>query len=119
MEMPRIGSSSVCEAGCLSSPNLSVVPEDSWDLLLFSLRIPKKLVLVLSNECLSNRIDELASESGGNQAKSKYSLLPRPFMCDVTRSCCPLLEWASNNSIRKIPHRDWDLTDLRCNQLDN
>lgn len=37
VEMPRIGSSSVCKAGCLSSPNLSAVPEDSWEVLVFSL----------------------------------------------------------------------------------
>ena len=40
---------------------------------------------ISAKECLSNRIDELASKREGKQAKSKSFLLPCPFIWAATR----------------------------------
>ena len=42
-------------------------------LFLVYVRIPKKWVLISVKECLSGRMEELASETEGKQAKAKVS----------------------------------------------
>lgn len=74
MEKPKIQQFRIWD-GCLSSP----------DLILGSWRIPRELLvfsrcwnlktLISTKECLSDRVNELASEREGKQAKSKVSLL--------------------------------------------
>lgn len=64
-----------------------------------------------AKECLSGRIDKLASECEGRLAQSKGFLLPRPFMCTATRKCGPDLGWVfspqaiqSRKSFRSEPN---------------
>lgn len=71
------------ERGCLIDPIGHWIP---GELRVFSVHWnPKKLVLILVNECHSNRTDELARETEGKQAEAR-SPSSYPFVCTVTGS---------------------------------
>ena len=63
------------------------------------------LTLIQGKECLHHRVDELASESEGKQAKSKEPVF---FKVGCHQKAWPRFRMglsASNNLIKKIPHR--------------
>ena len=116
------------------STNLTLKSQGNQGNELFSAYsgILKKYVLTRAKECLSSRIDELASKSEGKQVKSKSSLLPC-LLCELSLENEAQIQGLSSNnpdlrwifSLQMIQARksftgmpsSWVLVDSRCSHL--
>ena len=116
------------------SPSLMLESQGNPGNVLFSAYsgILKKYVLTRAKECLSSRIDELASKSEGKQVKSKSSLLPC-LLCELSPENEAQIQGISSNnpdlrwifSLQMIQARksftgmssSWVWVDSRCSHL--